>query len=131
VLIDVFDGGAIVEAERLTALLQRILGATIKLTPEHLAPMPNRAVLVRLLMNQAVRAESGGDHVRALALYRRMTLISPALPHGWWERARLEIAAGDAAAARRSLSAMLEITRDPDLRMHISAALDALGGAAN
>ena len=91
--------------------------------------MANRAVLVRLLMNQAVRAETGGDAARALTIYERMTVISPALPHGWWERARLELAADDRPAARRSLSAMLEISRDPDLRGQISAALDSLAGS--
>ena len=91
--------------------------------------MANRAVLVRLLMNQAVRAETSGDAARALTIYRRMTIISPALPHGWWERARLEFAAGDRSSARRSLSAMLEITRDADLRAHISASLDSLAGS--
>lgn len=60
-----------------------------------------------------------------------MTAIAPANAHGWWERARLELVAGDPAAARASLSAMLEVTREPDLRAHIFAALDALSGAAS
>jgi regulator of sirC expression with transglutaminase-like and TPR domain len=131
VLIDCFDGGKIVGPAELSALLQTILGPQAVPAPEHLTPMSNRAVLVRLLMNQAVRAETAGDGARALAIYERMTVISPALPHGWWERARLELAQGDRADARRSLSAMLEITRDPDLRAHISSALDALAGSAS
>jgi regulator of sirC expression with transglutaminase-like and TPR domain len=130
VLIDCFDRGKIIGPAELSALLNTILGANAVPAPEHLTPMSNRAVLVRLLMNQAVRAETAGDGPRALTIYERMTVISPALPHGWWERARLELAQGDRAAARRSLSAMLEITRDPDLRAHISAALDALAGSA-
>lgn len=128
VLIDVFDGGAKVEAGRLGGLLRRVLGPGVTPAPEHLAPMPNRAILARLLVNQAMRAESAGDRERALTVYERMTLISPTLPHGWWERARLEMAKGDVPAAKHSLSAMLEITRDPDLRMHISSTLDSLGG---
>jgi len=131
VLIDCFGRGEIVGPVELGAMLQNILGANAVPAPEHLTPMANRAVLVRLLMNQAVRAETSGDAARALAIYERMTIISPALPHGWWERARLELAAGDRPGARRSLSAMLEITRDPDLRAHISSALDALAGSGS
>jgi hypothetical protein len=41
----------------------------------------------------------------------------------------LQLARGDGAAARASLSAMLEITRDANLRTQISAALDHLTGA--
>jgi regulator of sirC expression with transglutaminase-like and TPR domain len=131
VLIDCFDRGKVIGPADLSALLHAILGAHVVPAPEHLTPMANRAVLVRLLMNQAVRAETAGDRARALTIYERMTIISPALPHGWWERARLELTQSDRAGARRSLSAMLEITRDPDLRAHVSAALDALAGQAS
>ncbi len=53
-------------------------------------------------------------------------VIAPSYAHAWWERARLELMRGDVFGARSSLSAMLEVTRDPDLRMHISGTLDAL-----
>ena len=55
-----------------------------------------------------------------------MTVIAPANGHGWWERARLELANGDTGAARASLSAMFEMTRDPGMRVHIAATLDRL-----
>ncbi len=126
VLIDPFNYGRRIEREQLGDLLSQILGRVTIPTSEHLAPMSNRAILVRLLMNQATRAEAGGDSRRALLLYERMTIVSPASVHSWWERARLERAAGDGPAARRSLAAMLEMVRDPGLRNHVSATLDAL-----
>ena len=92
--------------------------------------MSNRSVLVRLLMNQATRAEAGGDTARALTLFQRMTTVAPSSSQSWWERARLELVEGRVSEARASLSAMLEMTRDPGLRTHISAALDALAGSA-
>ena len=52
-----------------------MLGRAVAPTAEHLAPMPNRAVLVRLLLYQATRAETAGDPARALTLYERMTGI--------------------------------------------------------
>ena len=128
-LIDPFNGGAPVDTHRLGQLLSQMLGQDTTPTAEHIAPMTNRAILVRLLMNQAARAETSGDFGRALTLFRRMTIVSPGSGHAWWERARLELRAHDVSAARASLSAMLEITRDADLRMRISATLDSLAGA--
>lgn len=128
-LIDPFDGGAIVSAKRLSSLLRQMLGPTAHPSAEHIAPMENRAVLVRLLLNQASRAEARGDIARALTLYERMTAIAPNYPQPWWERARLEVSAGNLPSARSSLSAMLEITRDVQVRNHVYAALDALAGS--
>jgi regulator of sirC expression with transglutaminase-like and TPR domain len=128
VLIDPFNGGAVVDAAQLAALLTRMIGPGAAPSAEHLAPMTNRGVLVRLLLNQASRAESAGKAGRALTLYRRMTEIAPSHGHGWWDRARLELMGGEFAEARASLSAMLEVTRDPGMRAHIFAALDAIAG---
>lgn len=129
VLIDPFNGGAPVSPQQLANLLQSALGKVGDDAAEHVAPMSNRAALLRLLVNQASRAEQGAQLERALTVYCRITTIAPAYSHGWWERARLELATGDPAAARQSLSAMLETTRDPELRLHVNAALDQLTGA--
>ena len=129
VLIDPFNGGGIVATDALSRLLAHATGGG-PITAAHLQPMSSRDVLVRLLTNQATRAEQGGDPARALTLYRRITTVAPSNGFGWWERARLELTAHDVPAARSSLSAMLEMTRDPALRTHVSAALDALAGPA-
>ncbi|WP_294255918.1 transglutaminase-like domain-containing protein [uncultured Sphingomonas sp.] len=128
VLIDPFNDGRIVAADDLAALLRGVLGPAVVPTIEHVTPMSNRSVLVRLLMNQASRAEAADDAARALTLYDRMTVIAPDHGQGWWERARLLLLAGEIGGARSSLSAMLEITRDPALRTHICSALDSLSG---
>jgi regulator of sirC expression with transglutaminase-like and TPR domain len=125
-LIDPFHDGVIVSRERLAALLYGALGPEGRPGPEHVAPMPNRSVLVRLLLNQATRAERGGDPARALTVYERMTTIAPDNPDGWWERARLQLQLHDLDAARGSLSAMLEVTRDPERRKLVTATLQAL-----
>lgn len=125
-LIDPFRDGAIVTPQQLALILARTLGRQALVEPHHLVAMSNRAVLVRLLLNQASRAEQEGDLARARTLYQRMTVVAPENGHGWWELARLQLVARDVDAARRSLSAMLEITRDPERREHISAALDAI-----
>jgi len=119
-LIDPFHDGTPVSDERLSALLGGTPG------PEHVSPMSNRRVLVRLLLNQASRAERDGDPLRALTLYERMTLIAPDNADGWWELARLQLQLQNVPAARASLSAMLEVTRDPERRALITTTLRAL-----
>jgi regulator of sirC expression with transglutaminase-like and TPR domain len=125
VIIDPFRRGDRVTPEDLAALVlahRPALSAAVT----HVGAMENRAVLVRLLLNQASRAEQAGQGRRALTLYIRMTMIAPSHEYGWCERARLEMADGDLQAARTSLIAVLEITRDADLRSKISKTLTTL-----
>ncbi|MEI5687967.1 transglutaminase-like domain-containing protein [Sphingomonas kyungheensis] len=125
VMIDPFRDGRFVDAAELAAMVQGVAGGRAPAV-SHVAAMPNRAVLVRLLLNQATRAEAAGAARRALILYRRMTVVAPDYGHGWWERARLELADGDVTTARSSLAAMLEITRDTALRARIATLLASL-----
>lgn len=125
-LIDPFHHGSPVDESRLHALLAMAPGRGQPVRPEHAVLMDNRETLVRLVMNQVSRARQAGDRARALTLYRRLTLVAPAMPSLWWERARLEQAVGDTQAARRSLAAMRETTRDPALEDRIRAAFEAL-----
>ncbi|MEG8038679.1 transglutaminase-like domain-containing protein [Sphingomonas sp. LR60] len=128
VIIDPFRGGAQVDAGEIIALLAPAKSG-VTAAVRHVSAMKNRAILVRLLLNQATRAERAGDRRRALMLYRRMTSIAPEYSHPWWERARLELVDNDIAAARASLIAMLEITREPTLRERVTGILDALATA--
>jgi regulator of sirC expression with transglutaminase-like and TPR domain len=125
VIIDPFRGGAPVNGDQLVLLLR---GAATGPPPavRNLAAMANRAILLRLLLNQATRAEQAGNGRRALELYGRMTLMAPAYGPPWWERARLELTDGNVVAARHSLTAMLEVTREPGLRRRVSDTLAAL-----
>ena len=125
-LIDPFDGGRLLGPDGLQAVLTRALGSQALIEPEHLVPLSNRAVLVRLVANQATRARRGGDVQRALTLHERMTLLAPGFTGLWWERARLEQLLGRVGAARASLGAMLETTREPVVRTRIRAALESL-----
>jgi len=126
VIIDPFDHGRRVDAQALGELVDRALGGHVAPSAEHLRPLSNREVLVRLLTNQATRARRKGDPARALVLAERMTAIAPNLTGLWWERARLEQIAGDTAAARDSLAAMLDTTHDPATRARIGGAMATL-----
>jgi len=120
--MDPFNDGALVDEVQLQALLTTRLIRS----PHVLRAMGNRDVLVRLLMNVATRAEETHDLPRALEFYKRITTIAPGGSHGWWERARLEVLQQQPDAARSSLSALLETTRDTALRAQVHAALAAL-----
>jgi regulator of sirC expression with transglutaminase-like and TPR domain len=124
-IIDPFRGGMFVSDQQLAALVTANMTG-VPAAVRHVAAMANRAVLVRLLLNQASRAKQAGKNQRALELYRRMTMIAPSHGPVWWERARLELDDGDTGAARHSLTAMLEVTREPELRSKITETLEAL-----
>ena len=129
ILIDPFAQGQIVQP----AEVQLLLAAQGEGLPSEmvLAPLSERAALVRLLNNQASRAAAGGDMQRALALYERMTALAPGFSALWWERARCEQILGLRRQARASLVAMGETTRDPLLLARLRAALDALARTIN
>lgn len=124
IVIDPFRGGVIPSSEQLGALLSTSAPPTSQIV--EVAAMPNRAVLVRLLLNQATRAEAEGRGRRALELYVRITAFAPDAGHAWWQRARLELVDHDVTGARRSLAAMLEVTRDPAVRATIIETLESL-----
>ena len=126
VVIDPFNDGSQLDAPQLEALIRQFAGPGATLRPEYFEPAPNRTVLIRLLQNQASRAEAAGDAARALSLYARMTLIAPGYPDVWWQLARLQLQLKQFPAARHSLSAMLEVTRVPQHRQQIMAALAAI-----
>lgn len=125
-LVDPFREGAPVDEAGLAGMLAVAVGRGQAPRADHAVLLDNRETLVRLVMNQAGRARQAGDTPRALTLYRRLTLVAPAMPSLWWERARLEQLSGDKEAARRSLAAMRETTHDPALEERIRVAFEAL-----
>jgi regulator of sirC expression with transglutaminase-like and TPR domain len=126
VLIDPFHGGRELDPPAIALLLKQVLGSEARVVPEHFRPMENRGVLLRLLANQSSRAEQAGDVERATTLFTRMTTIAPESAHLWWKLARLQRQLGRTSAARASLIAMFEVTREPGLRGHIRDTLNAL-----
>jgi regulator of sirC expression with transglutaminase-like and TPR domain len=127
-LIDPFDHGTGITRERAAEIARHGGGDPV---PGRFEPMTNRQLLIRLITNQASRARTAGETPRALRLYERMTLIAPQLTGLWWERARLEQRIGRLAAARASLTAMLETTHDAQVGERIRATLATLARSEN
>jgi regulator of sirC expression with transglutaminase-like and TPR domain len=123
-LIDAFNHGAVIGTDDRAG--PNLLNDRRSTMTQHVLRMSNRDVLVRLLQNQASRAEQEQDHERALTIYERMKTVAPASPQGWASMARVQLQVGAPAAARTNLIALLEITRDPDVRARISRALETI-----
>lgn len=126
VVIDPYNRGRQLTAKGLQALIQRATGSWQPLDPSGWTPMENRAVLVRLLNNQTVRAVQAGRLDRAATLYERMTVVAPTITHLWWERAQVEWQLGRNRDARSSLSALLEMTTDEGRRRQAIHLLDSI-----
>lgn len=124
-VIDPFARGRVTERQAIARLIGQ--ADDRPLPPARSLPvLGNRAALLRMLGNQASRAENAGLTERALVLSERMTMVAPDLTTIWWERARLEQKLGHRRAARASLAAALETCRDAATRARINAALGAL-----
>lgn len=126
-IIDPFSNGVIMPQARLVKHFQSMADVSDDRIAEILTPMTNRAILNRLLLNQAFRAEQTKDFSRALAIYRRMIEIVPDNADAWWEAARLHLLENDTQSARFCLTSMLEVTRSPMMRKRIADALAKLG----
>ena len=124
VLIDVFNDGAVIGIGDLAG--GNPLNDRLGMMTQQALRMSNRDVLVRLLQNQASRAEHEHDYERALNVYERMKAVAPAHPQGWFSLARVQVKVGAIAEARTNLIALLEITGDPHAREQILQALGTL-----
>lgn len=120
-LIDPFNGGATLDADRVGAP-PRMGGAQ----GAHLNPVSDIDVLLRLQNNMKLRALQAGEHGRALEIAKRMALIGPAKAELWLDLARLNEHLGVLGDARKAYEACLEIAR-PGQNLHNEAAL-ALSG---
>jgi regulator of sirC expression with transglutaminase-like and TPR domain len=127
-LLDPFDHGISVTAARAADMARQAGGAPIV---GGFPAMSNRQMLVRMVSNQASRARMNGDIGRALTLYERLTTVAPDQAGLWWERARLEQRIGRLAAARASLTAMLETTHDAQVGERIRTTLATLARSDN
>jgi len=122
VLIDPFNGGAVLDPER--------AGGPPRMGGHegvHLAqPVSDVDVLLRLQNNLKIRALHIGDRTRALEIAKRMILIGPNRAELWLDLARLNEANGVLGDARKAYEACLDIARQGQ-SLHNEAALGLAG----
>lgn len=122
VLVDPFNGGAMLDPERIGAP-PRMAGADAM----HLAqPVSDIDVLLRLENNLKLRAQKAGETARALEIAKRMVLIGPGKAELWLDLARINEMSGVLRDARKAYEACLEIAR-PGQSLHNEAALGLSG----
>jgi regulator of sirC expression with transglutaminase-like and TPR domain len=75
VLLDPFDGGAVLTPERAAEVMARALGRPIPLTEQHLAPVTTRQILTRMLLNLRGIYLRGGQWTKALGVLDRLLVL--------------------------------------------------------
>lgn len=106
IVVDPFHGGTIVTAEALAAMLETYGGGT---ATDPYRPMPDRAILLRLLNNIRGRALNAGQTDRGMEIMRRMLLVAPKDARLWLESAAIQAKAGRLKGARAAIDRCLAL----------------------
>ncbi len=130
-VLDVFAGGAAVEARGLRALLKRIEGEQAELRPGVLQPMSVRAVLLRLQNNIKIRRLRAGNLKDALACAEDMLRIAPEQAALWREAALMNQRLDRVAAALRCFEHFLALVPEGENAARARLAMDELRARLN
>ncbi len=124
--MDVFGGGAPLEARDLRALLKTFAGESAELGPDTLAPMGKRAVLMRLQNNIKVRRLRDGDLAGAAACTEDMLRLAPHAAPLWREAGLMHQRLGHITAAILNLERFLSLAPDGPQATRVKGLLDEL-----
>ncbi len=84
-ILDPFDGGRILEPFNLRDLYKAVSGPHAEITPEHMKPMTNRAIILRSQRNAKALHLRSDDLEQALDVVDTLLLIAPKSPALWRE----------------------------------------------
>jgi regulator of sirC expression with transglutaminase-like and TPR domain len=88
VLLDPFNGGAVLTPSSAADVAARAVGRPVKIEEAHWAPCARRQIVVRMLRNLKTIYARRADWVRALGVIDRLLLIEPDTPTHLRDRAR-------------------------------------------
>lgn len=109
-LIDVFDGGAVIDRERAAELVAETTGGELR--DDYLEASTHRQIGVRMMMNLGALANDNRD-LEALHRYLSATLaIDPGLTQARLDRLRVRVMTGRRQLALEDLSRLQEETTD-------------------
>lgn len=114
VVLDPFHGGRMMTPGDLEDLLSRTYGRPAELLPEHLAPAPDRAILVRMLVNLRGSFARRRDPVGMFRVLSRLLLLRPDHPEVLAERAVARRDLLDLDGAREDAEAAVSLARSED-----------------
>jgi regulator of sirC expression with transglutaminase-like and TPR domain len=126
VILDPFHAGVSVEPPALRQLLKTYVGPDAELEPRYYEPMPDRAILLRLLNNVRGRALQAGNDARGLEVMRRMLLVAPEDPRLWLESAAIQAKSGQLKGAREAAETCLGLTGEAMLKQQAHKLLETL-----
>ena len=126
VVVDVFAGGAALDAPTLRGTLKRYAGEKAELGPDTLAPMDKRAVLLRLQNNIKVRRLRDGDLEGALACNTDMLRIAPDTAALWREAGLMHQRLDRIGAAITALERFLNLVPKGPQALRVRTLLEEL-----
>jgi regulator of sirC expression with transglutaminase-like and TPR domain len=130
-VIDVFGGGAVLDARDLRALLKRVEGDGAELRPGVLQPMSARGVLLRLQNNIKIRRLRAGDLRGALACTEDMLRIAPDQASLWREAALMNQRLDQVSAALRCFERFLVLVPGGEAAERARAVMEELRARLN
>ena len=128
-IVDPFHGGVVVTPETLSKMLEAY--GTRDDAPEPYEPMPDRAILLRLLNNIRGRALNAGEKDRGLEIMNRMLLVAPQDARLWLESAALQAKAGRLKGAREAIDRCLSLDLSPTDRTQAEQLLGTVKSGLN
>jgi regulator of sirC expression with transglutaminase-like and TPR domain len=131
VVVDVFNGGAVMSARELRALLKRVEGEKAELRPGLLQPMSTRRVLLRLQNNIVTRRLESGDLRGGLQCTRDMLLIAPDQAELWRQAGIMNQRLEQVAAARDCYQRFLDLVPEGSVANGVRAQLEILKSMLN
>jgi regulator of sirC expression with transglutaminase-like and TPR domain len=131
VVLDVFNGGQIMSARELRALLKRVEGDQAELRPGLLQPMSTRRVLLRLQNNIMTRRLEAGDLRGGLRCTDDMLLIAPDQAELWRQAGIMNQRLEQVAAARDCYQRFLDLVPEGSVANSVRARLDILKSMLN
>ncbi|MBM3587036.1 MAG: tetratricopeptide repeat protein [Alphaproteobacteria bacterium] len=120
-ILDVFAGGKVLEAQDLRALLKRVEGEKAELRPGVLRPMTRREVLLRLQNNIKLRRLRGGDVKAALSATEDMLRLAPDQAALWREAGLMNQRLERIGAALGCLDRFLELVPEGEAAARVRA----------
>lgn len=131
VVLDVFNGGQVMSARELRALLKRVEGEKAELRPGLLQPMSTRRVLLRLQNNIMTRRLDAGDLRGGLRCTEDMLLIAPDQSELWRQAGAMNHKLEQVAAARVCYQRFLDLVPDGSAASDVRAQLEILKSMLN
>jgi len=94
VLLDPFDGGAVLTPERAAEVVARALGRRAPMTEQHLAPVTKRQILTRMLMNLKSTYTQRHEWTKALSVYDRLLILDGSATAHFRDRGAVHVRLG-------------------------------------